>query len=694
MRYFEKDLTKYATAISKNLGKCTSKEDFSFIGDKISVEGIPFKIMPQHAIWNAIVESYLPVDIDMKKEGLYYGGDFSIKSIEELVSRIHSAILKYAFSQKNWKPATYFRNIDNFNKTNAAIFESEDIVYHDWEKKWDIFMRDNSFKRPLSPVEIHGIIMQNIQFAFTMYSYIFDGKLMSFLNGLDSFDAICRADAKAAKIIREGVFDNNDSLFETLRKRREAGVYVMDVIKSKNIQPLAGMIHAGAAKEEQLIDLLIGIGAKPFINENSSTLNLREGVLGRKYGSFLYPKTCHASYLRGLNFREEHYLSTASAMTSLMITKTMVAEVADMNKRMTLSSKRFKTHQDRDHKCGTVHFRNHTIHKKSDLRRIEGMYEQVGNKSIKIDTDDFDRYKGKTIQLRTPIFCNTIEGGVCRYCLGDKLYDLNNKWTFKEGDMNIATLWANYIGPIVQQSVLSPKHNQAPNPKIPTYAIDRNGVLDYSPSDIKFEYKYEDRVFIRFKDKLIVPDFLELVHPKKMWMPWTNEETAYFSDRIRIILDGETYVVYSDTSFFIYENEYHSKEIALRHLYENIGVTHLFNAMSFAANTFGIKDQGKNDSRYDVQAYCDLLDHISPKEHIAFFHLLFADNVRIKDNESELPDFSVPNLDLVVMTVDQAILSGFSLSATFAAGYFIENMINPDNHDASNKLVTDIDNVI
>jgi hypothetical protein len=68
--------------------------------------------------------------------------------------------------------------------------------------------------------------------------------------------------------------------------------------------------------------------------------------------------------------------------------------------------------------------------------------------------------------------------------------------------------------------------------------------------------------------------------------------------------------------------------------------------------------------------------------------------VRLKNNIAKIPDFSIPDQEFVIIKAIDAIKNGFSLAATFAAGYFIYNMVNPMNFSPENKLYTDIDHVV
>jgi hypothetical protein len=53
---------------------CAEKEDYTLMNRRVHFEELPhgYEIMPQHALWNAIVESYVPHDLIMKDEKLYY----------------------------------------------------------------------------------------------------------------------------------------------------------------------------------------------------------------------------------------------------------------------------------------------------------------------------------------------------------------------------------------------------------------------------------------------------------------------------------------------------------------------------------------------------------------------------------------------------------------------------------------------
>jgi len=211
---FNVSVAEYVKEIQKSIDICAEKEDYTLMSRRVHFKELPdgYKIMPQHALWNSIIESYVPEDFDMKGYGLYYAGDFSNSSVNDFSQRMHSALTEYAKSvEGRWHPAAYFRQVDKFNKLNRVAFQSDHLVYYSWEKKWDALELQYGMNRKLDFTEIHGIIMQNIQFAFTLYSYVFDGKLMSFMKGLDTYEAICRVDEKAAQIIRYGVFDNTDS---------------------------------------------------------------------------------------------------------------------------------------------------------------------------------------------------------------------------------------------------------------------------------------------------------------------------------------------------------------------------------------------------------------------------------------------------------------------------------------------------
>lgn len=700
---FSRNVERYKLEIDKSLAHCAERKDWSSLSThkmKHLFKGKEIEILPQHAVYNSIIESYIPEDLDMFSNKLYYFGDFSKDSIDAYIKKMHNAIFEYATKKAGkWYPDKYFQTIDKFNIENASSFYSENYKYEKWEDLWNGIVAaepDKATKKDmLIATEIYNIIMQNIQFSYTLYSYLFDEKILVFFNGLQTYEDVCNADERASQIIKHSIFDNKDSIFETLRKRNEAGKYVMNVISKYKIEPLNTMIQSGSAiKEEQLTDMIIGLGIKPFINDASHKILPKPGKLTRPYGSFVYNKTIHASYIRGLKNKEDHFVSISSAVTSMIISKSKIEAIADLNKKLTLVSKRMEVHPERDHKCGTKHFREYTIKKESDLRRIKGMYEQVGAKTIKIDDTNFAAYKGRTIKLRTPAFCNsTMEGGVCRYCMGDHMYDLNSKWYFRKGSHNVATVWVNIVGPEAQQSLLSAKHNASPNPLIPTYwLLNDLNKPDYNIKDsgIEFVYAYEDRVFINYKGMEIIPDELELVNPDHMYMPWTNVQTAKFSHRIRFRIDNEWFTAESDTLFFIYDSEGDKPNVNLRHLYQNIGITSLFYKLK-SATMFGTNE---NPNKRNVNVFLDLLDDIDPKQHIAFFHVLFADMIREKDHVNQLVDYSREDLDLEVVTLDVAIKKGSNLTNTFATGYFKEHLINPDNYSTNNKVVVDTDNVI
>lgn len=693
MRIFDNNIETYKTEIDKVLNLCAEKKDYSLLSKiKIShdIRGKKVDILPQHALYNAILESYLPEGIDMFADKLYYMGDFSKDDLDDHMDKMHKSILAFANKvEGKFYPDKYFRDVDDFNILNAKAFYSDHLKYDKWETLWNELTEVEPGQK-LNAREIYSIIMQNIQFSFTLYSYIFDEKCMVFFNGLHVYEAICKADPKASDIIKHSIFSNDDSIFTTLDKRNSASKYVMNIISKHKIEPLNTMLQSSSVKEEQMTDMMIGLGIKPFINDACDKLSAPKIV--RPYGSFVYPKTIHASYIRGLKTKEDNFIDINSAVTSLTISKNKIADIADLNKKLTLVSKRMVINPDRSYKCTTKYFRSYTINKESDLKRIQGMYEQIGAKTVKIDHNNFEKYRGRTIQLRTPALCNvTLEGGICRYCMGDHMYDLNDKWYFKEGQSCVATVWVNVVGPIAQQALLSAKHNASPNPLVPTYWTISDMKPDYNManSGVSFVYAFEDRVFININGVGIIPDKLELVNPDRMYMPWTNLRLGHFSHRIKFWVDGKEYIVESDTLFFVYEDE-GNPEYNLRHLYQNIGITSLFYKLVEATKYSTV---GDTDMKA-INKYLDVLDAINPREHVTFFHVLFADMIRDANNISKILDYSEEGMSLRIVNINAAIRHGHNLTNSFATGHFNSDVTNPNNYSVENKIVADIDNVL
>ena len=703
-KLYSQNIGDYYKKLQVLLDECAKRKDFGLLSTtkfNITLENgnVLKDVLIQHCIFNSILESYYPSDLNMFDNKLYYFGEFSKTSMKKYMSKAYNAIKTYAeekFKDTSFDISGYLKKCDTFNTINKQYFQdNDDVKLFQFSEMWDEL---NKYQE-LTPSfrDIQAIILENISFSYTIYSYLFDKKIVLFFNGLFPFEELCRKDEKCKKILTTSIFNNDDSIFETLRKRNEAGAYVINKIKEFNIEPLATMLQAGSAiREEQLMDIVIGLGIKPFINDASSQLiaDKNDGMT-RPYGSFVYNKTLHASYLRGLKNKEDYYISIAGALTSYVISKNKIADIADLNKLLTLSSKRGVVNEDRDKDCGTQYFREYRINKPRDLERIEGMYEMIDDKPVKIDHKDFNKYKGTTIQLRTPALCNnTLEGGICRYCLGDMMYDLNNRWFFRDNPMNIATFWVNVIGPIAQQALLSAKHNLVSNPRKPLYwLLNEDGTRDYDLKELSVVYAFEDKVFFDFDGKPIIPDKIELVEPVHMHMPWlsvSHPDTALFSYIIKITIDGNEHILESDTYFYVMKKELDDIEVSLRHLYENVGITRLYYAL-LGATTFGI---GKNPNRKNIQAFLDTLDNISDDYHITFFHVLFLDMIRVRGQIDKIPDFSVPDQEFEVVSLDIAISEGFSLTNTFATGAFNSVSTNPNNYSIENKICVDTDNII
>ena len=90
MHYFKQDVTEYIEKLEGVLEECQLKENFDLLSQRFF--DIPLSggkelkgALIQHAIFNSIVENYVPKDIDIIKEQLCYFGDFSKSSLKDIL---------------------------------------------------------------------------------------------------------------------------------------------------------------------------------------------------------------------------------------------------------------------------------------------------------------------------------------------------------------------------------------------------------------------------------------------------------------------------------------------------------------------------------------------------------------------------------------------------------------------------------
>ena len=53
--------------------------------------------------------------------------------------------------------------------------------------------------------------------------------------------------------------------------------------------------------------------------------------------------------------------------------------------------------------------------------------KKKGSKLIKLDDDNYDKYIGQTVEMRSPMMCLTVKGCLCNACCGDFYYMINNR---------------------------------------------------------------------------------------------------------------------------------------------------------------------------------------------------------------------------------------------------------------------------
>lgn len=204
-------------------------------------------------------------------------------------------------------------------------------------------------------------------------------------------------------------------------------------------------ISGEGINEKQYKDNSINIGTKP------------DGQ-----GS-IYHERINRSYITGgLNDLVSQYIDSASARVAQIISKKNIGDSGGFSRILGLNNENTFLYPDPNFDCGTNNYIIQHIPNKEILDMLNDRYYKLhpDGELLKITSDKNHYLIGKTIYLRSPIFCasHANRKGVCYKCYGDLAYI--NK------DINIGRIASEIITSQYIQMRLSAKHLLEANIKI------------------------------------------------------------------------------------------------------------------------------------------------------------------------------------------------------------------------------------
>lgn len=204
-------------------------------------------------------------------------------------------------------------------------------------------------------------------------------------------------------------------------------------------------ISGEGINEKQYKDNSINIGTKP------------DGQ-----GS-IYHERINRSYITGgLNDLVSQYIDSASARVAQIISKQNIGDSGGFSRILGLNNENTFLYPDPDFDCGTNNYIIQYIPNKEVLDMLNDRYYKIhpNGTLMKIASDKNHELIGKTIYLRSPIFCasHANKKGICYKCYGDLAYINRN--------INIGRIASEIITSQYTQKRLSAKHLLEANIKV------------------------------------------------------------------------------------------------------------------------------------------------------------------------------------------------------------------------------------
>lgn len=199
-----------------------------------------------------------------------------------------------------------------------------------------------------------------------------------------------------------------------------------------------------------------GISAKQY-KDNSINIGTKPDGQGS-----IYHERINQSYITGgLNQLMYQFIDSASARVAQIISKKNVGDSGGFARILGLNNVNTFLNPDPNYDCGTNNYVEQYIPNKEVLKMLYNRYYRFSYNSplLKIGAND-DHLIGKTILLRSPIFCASYANGngVCYHCYGDLAYTNH--------DISIGRIASEIITSQYTQIRLSAKHLLEPKVKM------------------------------------------------------------------------------------------------------------------------------------------------------------------------------------------------------------------------------------
>ena len=175
---------------------------------------------------------------------------------------------------------------------------------------------------------------------------------------------------------------------------------LIKVIKEDNNNCFAPYIRSGRVKTGQLTQMLCAVGTRPDIDKTILPLPIRR------------------SYVRGFQNTAEYFMESVTARDAMLTKNDSLPRSGFLSREINRLTSNIAINYKVDD-CGTKYLLNFTVENEDYLKMAEGKYyvDETSGKLKEVKLTD-KHLVGKTIKMRSTIYCNCEDGMVCKTCVG------------------------------------------------------------------------------------------------------------------------------------------------------------------------------------------------------------------------------------------------------------------------------------
>lgn len=442
----------------------------------------------------------------------------------------------------------------------------------------------------------------------------------------------------------------------------------IDYIKNSNHCLRDSFRAQEAVNAKQYKEVAVNIGSKP------------DGLGG------IFPHIINHSFMNGgLKTPEEICIESSVGRVAQILQKGNVGESGAFARRLGLNNQDTKIHYDPNYSCDTRNFEKVTIKNGIMLEMYDMRYYRFKPNDIdhRLDAVRDKHLIGQTLYFRSPMTCASAARGhgICYKCYGDLAY-VNR-------DINCGQIASELLSSIYTQILLSAKHLL--ESKViemrwtegfeEWFAVTFNTIGLYPdkeyrglkliiPSDIQNDDELDDVIYSDYVTSFAI----QFPNGALLDVHTADSDEIYIHPDLMNILEQSP----SDDDNIIVDM---SKLIDIPVLFMiNFRNSELSRTMQQIKN---IIDNKTSIKRYDrnsiLEAFIDTNIEGGIQLNAVHFEVLLMNQIRSGDDILELPDWSNPNEECQLLTLNEAISNNLSISIRLQNTTIGKALINPEN---------------